>query len=88
MGDFQAFASARKHYRVITHDIAGTDGLKTDCFAVPRPGSTLSTLNGTGSQISTESVGQYLSQAHSGTGRCINLVSMMSLDDLNIDFIP
>ena len=84
MRDLNTFAFGREQHCVIPDNISGPNGFKADLFCRTSTGLPLTTIYGTGLQITSERISNDFSHPQSGTGRRINLMSMVRFDHFNI----
>ncbi len=88
MADLHPLADVGKHDGVLPHQIAGANGGKADGVAIPLAGDPLAAVDGALFQVTSERLGHHLPHGEGGAGRCIHLVSVVPLDDLDVGVIP
>src|SRR5699024_8635662 len=70
-----------------TDDISGTDGFKTNRFALSLTGASLTAINRTLIQVTAQGLCDHFTHTQSSAGRGVDFVAMMRLDHLDIDVI-
>ncbi|MNZ93102.1 hypothetical protein D3C78_1121570 [compost metagenome] len=87
MGDLQALTFGSKQHGVITDHIAGTHGGEADGLAITRTGLAFTAIHRHFLQVAAQRIGNHFTHAQRSTRRRIDLVPVVSLDDLDIDII-
>jgi hypothetical protein len=87
VGDFQTFADAGEHHRMVTDDIAAAQGGETDGARITLAGDALAAINGAGIQVTPQCVGDDFAHPQRGAGRRIDLVPVMRFDNLDIELV-
>ncbi len=87
MGDFDAFADAGEQDGVVTHDVAGADGLEADGLAVALAGVAFTAVNGAFLQVAPQGRGHHLAHAQGSARGGVHLVAVMRFDDLDVHLV-
>ena len=84
MGDFNALAGTGKQNRMVAHDVATTDGGKTDGRRVTLARVAVTLVHGAVFEIAADGISNYLAHFQSSARGGIHLVAVMGFDDFNV----
>src|SRR5213079_1961698 len=82
--NLQTLTLGGEQHGVITYDVTATHSGEADRFALTDTRVTLTTIDGDLAQIAAQRIGNDLTHTHRRARRRVNLVAMMSFNDLDV----
>ncbi len=87
MRDLDALAGSREQHRVIADDVAAAHGREADRLRIAFAGGALASVDRDAPKVAPERLRNHLAHLQRGTGRRVDLVPMVRLDDLDVVFV-